>query len=144
MPGERFQAPLKWLNTELQELRLLTEFRYFRLAFCLFVCLFIYALSSLAYNVRRPLLWRTLLERGFPQTIVNIMKSAYDDIERKVFWKGTVTEPIKNNKGLKQGSSLSGLKFNHYIAAVSAYLDAACEGVSIGRRKISHLIIILS
>jgi hypothetical protein len=90
-------------------------------------------------NVRRPLLWRTLLERGFPQTIVNIMKSAYDDIERKVFWKGTVTEPIKNNKGLKQGSSLSGLKFNHYIAAVSAYLDAACEGVNIGRRKISHL-----
>jgi hypothetical protein len=50
-----------------------------------------------------------------------------------------VTEPIKNNKGLKQGCSLSGLKFNHYIAAISAYLDAACEGVRIGRRKISHL-----
>lgn len=74
-------------------------------------------------------IWNTLLEKGVPDKIVNIIKALYKQASCRVVHKGKVGEKIAVMNGVKQGCVLSPLLFNIVLDSVLAKTNIAERGI---------------
>ncbi|XP_052233243.1 uncharacterized protein LOC127846107 [Dreissena polymorpha] len=79
-------------------------------------------------SLHRDSLWKILRHYGIPKKIVNVIRSLYENFERRVVHNNQVTEPFKVETGVKQGCILSPLFF-------SMAIDRIIRRTTEGRRQ---------
>lgn len=86
----------------------------------------VYAFLDLkaAYDcVNRTILWRDLQKYGFPNHLISVCKSLFDNNVSNLVANGGRSSDIMCKRGLLQGSSLSPMLFNLYINELIVRLD---------------------
>ena len=75
-----------------------------------------------------------LLHNGVSSSIVSTLKFCYGNLTVLAKWKGTISDPAKNRRGVRQGSVLSPLIFEHAISRIldriSPFLLLHCTDLS--------------
>jgi hypothetical protein len=86
-------------------------------------------------------MWNTLQQMGFPEHLITLLHSLYENQEATIKTEYGETESFQIGKGVRQGCILSPMLFNLYAERVmrEADLDETEEGVRIGGRKLNNL-----
>ena len=84
--------------------------------------------ASKAFDlVDHGILFKTLLERGLPLSIVRFLISWYSMQQLRVRWNSSLSDPFKVSNGVRQGSVLSPILFSVYLD--SLLVDLSKSGV---------------
>lgn len=80
-----------------------------------------------AYDmVNRNILWHRLSTAfGVPGPLIKLLKKLFDGNSSRIIIQGKRSEPIENNRGLLQGSSLSPMLFNFFINDLIQEIETA-------------------
>lgn len=80
-----------------------------------------------AYDlVDRRILWTSLLMKyEIPIPVIKILQTLFDDNQSQLIIAGVRSQPMRNLRGLLQGSSLSPILFNFFLDSLLKELDAA-------------------
>ncbi|MES9880789.1 MAG: reverse transcriptase family protein [Sedimenticola sp.] len=91
-------------------------------------------------SINRDILWSKLDKLGFTGTLLNAIKSIYNNVLYSVKLNGFTTDFFSVTCGLKQGCSLSPILFNLYINDLSLKIRALGKGVRIDDDIVSILL----
>lgn len=90
-----------------------------------------------AYDrVDRNLMYDTLTAYGFPDHILNWIKTLYESSEARVILNGRIGDPFKFQRGIKQGCPLAMLCYVIYIEPLILRFKQGLRGVQITRATI--------
>lgn len=86
-----------------------------------------------AYDkIAHDYLWRVLEKMNFPTSFINTVKSLYQNVETKINLNGVTSDPIKVNRGVRQGDPISCLLYDLAIEPLAiAIRKSALQGISI-------------
>ena len=102
-------------------------------------CCFIDA-SKAFDRVCYPTLFLKLIDRGFPISIVKILKYWYENQTMSVSWNGCLSRSFHTTNGVRQGGILSPSLFGIYFDVLSSALSKIRTGCHLNTALINHLI----
>lgn len=79
-------------------------------------------------NANRNVIWRTMIQMGYPGKFIQWLKTLYTDTSVKVMNGQRLSEPIATSSSLRQGCPLSVPLFVLYIEPLIRKLEASLEG----------------
>jgi hypothetical protein len=92
-------------------------------------------------SVDRRILWKRLNSIiRVPNHLLFSLQSLFDDNECFLMVGGKLSKGISNKRGLLQGSSLSPILFNYFIAGLQELLDASPDKVNLFGIESNHLL----
>jgi hypothetical protein len=71
-------------------------------------------------KIAHDYLWKALEKYGFPQPFINLIKTLYTDTQTHIMVNGFIPEPIKVNRGVRQGDPMACLLYNLAIEPLAA------------------------
>ena len=87
--------------------------------------------------VVRDILWFKLLKIGVRGSMLDIIKSMYNNVKTRVRHNGCLGEPFTSNIGVRQGECLSPFLFSMYVNDLEAELATkGLPGIDIGTLNI--------
>jgi hypothetical protein len=99
-------------------------------------------LSKAYDHVSHERLWNKLIELGFQNKVVELLRSLYRESNVRVMVNGHLSKEVDYERGIKQGCVLSPLLFIIYLSELGYILEKNPHGIQLAGQRIAGLLYI--